>query len=53
MVNEKVVGPVERKELPEELEFYADSKEQIEASVNGMRPQLDRAFKEAIERVKG
>lgn len=48
----KLTGPVERRELPEPLEFYADSKEQIEESADGMRPQLEQAFKEAMERAK-
>ena len=47
----KPTGPVERRELPP-LEFYADSKEQIEESMNGTRPELERAFREAIERAK-
>lgn len=51
---EKVIGPVERKELPEELRFFADSTEQIDESMNrdGLRAKVDKAFREAIRRAK-
>lgn len=48
----KVVGPKAKREPPEELRFFADSKEQLEASVNGMRDKIDQTFKKAIDRAK-
>lgn len=43
----------EPKELPEKLEFLPDSREQIERSMpDGIRPQLEKVFKAAIERAQ-
>jgi len=51
-VSPRLIGPIERRELPEELEFFADSREQILASTDPHRQEMDRAFREAIERVR-
>ena len=45
-------GPREPREVPEELEYFADSREQIMASTEPERQRLDQAFTEAIERVR-
>ncbi|MDP2955178.1 MAG: DUF192 domain-containing protein [Longimicrobiales bacterium] len=47
-----VIGPRERREVPEGLEYFADSAEQLLASTNPHRAQMDTAFREAIERVR-
>lgn len=47
-----VIGPRERREPPEGLEYFADSAEQLLASTNPYRAQTDAAFREAIERVR-
>ncbi|MDP2954639.1 MAG: hypothetical protein Q8O76_15155, partial [Chloroflexota bacterium] len=47
-----VIGPRERRQAPEELEFFADSAEQLLASTNPYRAQMDTAFREAIERIR-
>ncbi|MDP3064974.1 MAG: DUF192 domain-containing protein [Chloroflexota bacterium] len=47
-----VIGPRERRKAPEEMEFFADSAEQLLASTNPYRAQTDAAFREAIERVR-
>jgi len=50
----RLTGPVERREAPGELEFFADSADHIRASIdhNGLRPRLEAAFQEAIRRVQ-
>ena len=48
-----VIGPRERRQAPKELEFFADSREQLLASTHPYRAQMDAAFREAIERVRG
>jgi hypothetical protein len=47
-----LIGPTKRRELPEELEFFADSEEQILASTEPYRQEMDWAFREAIERAR-
>ncbi|MEK7848452.1 MAG: hypothetical protein AAB270_05970 [Chloroflexota bacterium] len=51
----RLIGPAERREAPEELEFFADSPDHCCSSVDGtgLRPQLEEAFREAISRAKG
>ena len=51
---EKLIDTVKPTELPEKLEFFADSQEQIDESMNrdGLRAKVEAAFKEAIRRAK-
>jgi len=51
----KLIGPRERREVPEEIKYFADSRDDIERSINhnGLRHKLDETFSKAIERVKG
>ncbi|MDP3061799.1 MAG: DUF192 domain-containing protein, partial [Chloroflexota bacterium] len=53
MLAPAVIGPRERRQAPEGLEYFADSAEQLLASTNPYRAQTDAAFREAIERVRG
>lgn len=46
---EKVNGPLKKEEM--KFKFYPDSAEQIKKSLEGIKPQVEKAFKEAIERV--
>lgn len=50
----RLIGPREKRQPPEELEFFADSAEPCCASVDGtrLRPQLEQAFREAIGRAR-
>ena len=53
----RLIGPTRREKEPppEELEFFADSPDHIDHSMNrnGLRPKLDAVFQEAIARAKG
>ncbi|MFW6125534.1 MAG: hypothetical protein ACOC58_00350, partial [Chloroflexota bacterium] len=51
----RLIGPRERREPPEGLRYFADSRDHIEESMrhNGLRPRLDGAFRQAIARVQG
>jgi len=53
----RLIGPTRREEEPppEELEFFADSPDHIDHSMNhnGLRPKLEAVFQEAIARAKG
>jgi len=48
----KLLGPERREEPPEEVRYFADSKDHIEDSMNrnNLRSMLEEAFKEAIAR---
>jgi len=48
----KLLGPERKEEPPEEVRYFADSKDHIEDSVNrnNLRSMLEEAFKEAIAR---
>lgn len=46
---EKVNGPLKREKM--KYKFYPDSIEQIRKSLEGIKPQVEKAAKEAIERV--
>lgn len=50
----RLIGQPPRKPPPAELEFFADAPEQCCNSVDrtGLRPQLERAFQEAIARAR-
>ena len=49
------IGPSERRDVPEDLEYFADSPEQLAYTINGSgyRPTLTTVFQEAIERARG
>jgi len=51
----RLVGPIERRPAPDELEFFADSRDQIDLSISntGLSEDVGNAFGEAIQRVQG
>lgn len=50
----RLIGPTERREVPEEIKYFPDTPEQCGTSVDrtALRPQLDAAFVKAIARAK-
>ncbi len=50
----RLIGPTERRKVPEEIKYFPDTPEQCCTSVDrtALRPQLDAAFMEAISRAK-
>jgi hypothetical protein len=54
-VSARLIGPTERHETPEELEFFADSPEFLTQTIDatGYRSKIDTTFQEAIARAKG
>ncbi len=52
--NPRLIGQIRHPETPERLEFFADSRDHIEDSIehNGLHPQLETIFMEAITRAK-
>lgn len=54
MPNPKLIPTTPRGEPPVKMEFFPDTEDQCATSIDrtGLRPQLDRAFQDAIARVK-